>query len=190
MMKLSDVLFDVDMLIPNSILLDVKLRWVSQLRRQVYRELPFDEAVYPFTTEIGVALLEPPNDCPSDTITNITINEQLYTKVQRNDRNLPAYYWMVVAGGLLISPTPTEEQSGFIYYKATPPDLTADDLDEELDFSADYHDGLFVNCCLSKVAKAAGELKAASDYDLEMQKTIRKMKRDMTRNDLYTIRVE
>lgn len=190
MMKVSDVIFDVDILLENKLQLGVKLRWLNQIRRQLYRELPFDESVYAFETVAGDEFLDLPADCPQDTITHIVIGGVPYPKKQRIDRNLPAHYWLVVAGGCQIHPNPQKVEEGFVYYKATPPDLTEDDLEEEMDFSSDYHDGVFVSGLAVKVAKATKEMKVAREYEITMKETITQMKRDMKRNDILTVRAE
>lgn len=189
-MRLQDVLTDVDTMMPNGIAPMTKIGWINQLRRRLYRELPFDEAVAPIETVPGVAFIELPEDCPHDTITSLVIGERPYKKVLRSDRRLPPYHWTVAAGGVTISPEPVAAQSGFVYYKAVPPDLTAADLGEELDFSADYHDGVFVCGCLAKIALAGENAGQAADYTGMLEQTVVRMRRDMTRNDRWTVRVE
>lgn len=188
-MNLKDVLFDVDVLVPNSIMPTIKIRWANQIVRQLYRDLPMPNAVYPFLVQPGTQIYELPADCQTDNITSVSIGGNDYERVYEKDIDLPTFFWTIVAGGFIINPAPIETSDGSLYYNPTPPDLTEKDLKKYFSLPVDYAQ-LLVDGVASRVAKAENDLKAADYHKSVFDELLRKARQDLTKNEVHSVRME
>ena len=53
-MKLKDILLDVNLMIPNSISDEIKVRWLNETQRQLYRDFGFPDTSYAFAQQPDV----------------------------------------------------------------------------------------------------------------------------------------
>lgn len=188
-MNLRDILQDVDAIIPNQITAAIKVRWINQIQRQLYREIPFQEAIYPFQVECDRQFYTVPSDCRIDTIRAIVIDEVSYDKEKMRNGQPSPYFWEEVAGTIMIYPVPKSESTGYIYYRNVPKELMPNKLDDTPELPDDYHQ-ILVDGCISRVAKAEGDSQRSTVFDDSYNALIRKAKSDLTRNDYHVIHME
>lgn len=181
-MKLKEILEDVNILIHNSIEDSIKIRWINELQKQIYREIPMPDSVYPFVTKPNQQFYELPDDCEGDQISSVIIGGKDYRKVDSIDRNPPCYFWTMYAGSFMISP-PQEESSAIVTYKPTPVDFTVEDLDKCPILPADYHQ-LFVDGCAIRIAKSQGDFSIADRYVESFERLKNKAILDLTHNNV------
>lgn len=163
-MILSEILEQVDTMVPNALSQAIKVSWVNQIQNQLYRDYPFPEAIMQFTVNSGQSLFVLPSDCPEDRIEEVIINEEHYPFLPQN-ASIDGQFCTVVAGTLMIYPEPTAVGTGYLFYKQRPTQLSATDLTVESNFPVDFHE-LLVLGCASRVAKTSPDtLNLASVFD-------------------------
>lgn len=162
-MKLSEILEQVDVLVPNSINTNTKVSWINHVQNQLYRDYPLSQAVNLFNLKKGQSLYVLPSDCPEDRIEEVVINDDHYPFVTGGEAD--GRFCAIVAGTLLVHPTPTELGIAFLFYKQRPTQLSASKMDEETNFPVDFQE-LLVLGCASRVAKSSpGTVNLAAVFD-------------------------
>lgn len=169
-MKLSELLGQVDTLVPNSILLDTKIAWMNQVQSQLYRDYPLSEAVKIYAIRRDQQLYALPEDCPEDRISRLVIEtsqgkETIPFVPAASDSEYDLYrFWTLVSGTLMIYPAPKEDMNGFLYYNARPAELSSAMMDQQPTFPRDFHE-LLVLGCASRVAKSLADVNRAAVFD-------------------------
>lgn len=188
-MTLEEILQDVDSLVSNSIQPGIKVRWCSQIQRQVYRELPIEEDVYPFLTKVGYQVYEVPADCQLDNIKSVVIGGREYEEAHPDEADPPKYFWSVTSNTFMISPAPDEVMNGFIRYKPTPVDFSETNLNVTPKLPEDFHQ-LYVDGCAARVAKAEKDFQAARVYEDSFAELLDKAIRTINPFEVFTIKLK
>lgn len=187
-MILEDILFDVDVLVQNTISPQVKIRWINQVRRNLYRDIPLPESAYPFQAQVNKQFYALPDDCKGDNIISVEIGGNTYVQAHSFTQKSPDYFWKMTLGNFMIYPMPTETMSAIVIYNPTPKDFTVEDLSAE-GFNNDF-DQLLVYGCASLVAKSLEKLQLSNSLDNDFQRMKQKAMQDLKRNEIFTIRCE
>lgn len=177
-MKLSEVLQDIDLMIPNSLSHEIKIRWINQVQVQLFRDYPLDEAVYPFVTEVGKQLYPLPDDCPQDRIKMVTVNDSEIPYKELNEDS-GGTFWTILSGFFMLHPV-NASKDVHIYYKRRPTELTTSDLDIEPDFPRDYHELLVIGCAI-RVARASQSLDYANQFEKDFSYLADKANENLTK---------
>lgn len=186
-MKLSEILEQVDIMVPNSLTTSLKISWINQIQNEFYRDYPVPDASYAFTTVPSEQIYTLPDDCAENRITSIVIDNLAYTYAASDLPTLLQRYWTIVAEQLLIYPIPTKECSSFIYYRQRPSTLTEDDLDNEPTFPADFQEMLVLGCAF-RVAKTTTEyLSLASVYENDFYRLADRAKKTLSKPKQRTV---
>jgi hypothetical protein len=188
-MIVSDILLLADINVPNNLQNGIKIMLLNEMCKQLYRDYPFPDEVYPFITEDGTAFYAFPDNCIEDQVNIVKVGSQTYTYRSQEELNLN-YSWSVVADHLSLDPVPTQAMMGYIYYKPQPTDYTEDNLDNEPMFPEDFREALVFG--LSKriaMALPDPDYKKASYYSGEMDATVemarRKLRKPRKRVGIY-----
>jgi hypothetical protein len=183
-MKYADMLIEVNLLVENTVSDAVKIRWLNQVERQVYRKLPIDDSIATIETVPGQAAYGLPSDCQLSNITSVVIGGKEYDR----DDGRRSRYWDDAAGVFMIIPAPQEVLSGIILYKPTP--LEPTDLQTTSKLPEDYHQ-LLIDGCAARVAQAEQKWDAYRIYNDSFNVMLRDAKRAMSLNEeLPVIRIE
>lgn len=151
-LQLKEILTEVDLLAPNSVSQEHKIRFINQIQNELFREIHVKTAVYSFNTVPGTELYDLAADCQPENVLNVYVNDKEYSKKTFDDSNFGNLY-MMVNGQLQIRPTPDAIYEGQIYYYANPIQLSATNLDTVPDLPSDFHELLSIGCA-KKVAMA------------------------------------
>lgn len=180
-MKLSEILEQVDIMVPNSLSLPLKISWINQIQSEFYRDYPIPDATHAFETIPGTQVYPLPEDCAENRITSVVIDDRIYPYAAGDLPSTQIRYWTIVAEQMMIYPEPKKTMSGFIYYRPRPPQLTEDDLDEEPLFPSDFQEMLVLGCA-ARVAKTMPETKdAARVYSNDFTELAKKAKRSLSK---------
>jgi len=186
--NLGEILLDVDVLVANNIMPSVKVRWINQIQRQCYRDLPIDDEIYPFCVDPCQRVYAVPDNCSLDNISSVLIGGIEYDPVADGEVHTPRYFWSNVAGQFMVNSVPEQCSTGLITYRPTPQELKADQLSSVPMLPVDYHQ-LLVDGCAARVAKAEGDDRKAPMYEMSFEKLFAKAKRDLAK-PLPDMRVE
>lgn len=189
-MILSEILEQIDILVPNSLPTSIKVAWINQVQRQMFRDYPLPDKIFAFTTEADTAGYSFPADCPIDRVQHLVIDEIEYPYVSISEpTNHHDRYWTSVDGRLLIYPTPTEALTAVLFYRQRPADLSETSLTAEPDFPEDFHEMLVVGCA-ARVAKVSPEtLPLVSMYETDFLRLADRADRQITKYRPKSVRV-
>jgi hypothetical protein len=137
-MKLSDLLEQVDVLVPNSLPNRMKIMFLNNIQRDIYREYPVPEATCVYTVTATSTLYELPDNCQEDAIRHVIVDGEEYT-YQSDEGDGHGDFWTLVTGGLLVYPLPSEGTTITVIYRAHPKELTEADLDAIPGIPEDVH---------------------------------------------------
>lgn len=154
-MKLSEILEQVDVMVPNSLSPNIKIAWINQVQNHLYRDYPLSEAVAKFTVFTGESIYSLPDDCPEDRLDEVVIDDVHYPFLPSNGEP-EGKFCTIVAGSLMIYPAPLHAGIGFIFYKQRPTQFSVNDLTAESNFPMDFQELLVIGCA-SRVAKSNPE---------------------------------
>lgn len=171
-MLISDILLLADINVPNNLQSGIKIIFLNEICKQLHREYPYTDEVYPFITIADQAFYEFPANCPENGINSIQIDEQTYTFRTREEMDVD-YSWSIVADQLAINPVPKTPMLAYIYYRPQPTTFTEADLAQEPDFPDDFREALVYG--ISKriaVTLPTPDLKLAAYYGNEMDKLV------------------
>jgi hypothetical protein len=186
-LTLEEILKDVDTYVPNTISTEQKVRWINEIQKQLFRDYPVPDAVYQFETVPGLDYYDLPDDCSTDRITNLVIDEQEYDGLSL-DSEETSFYWIPVEGKLFIQPTPQDVMMGFIYYRPKPIELTSANLSAIPNFPEDYHE-LLVFGCAARVAKAYQDVDLANNMVSDFNYLADKAKKELRKTKNKTVRI-
>lgn len=138
MMFVSDTIERIDILVPNNLSDRLKMMFLSDLQREIFRDYPLPEAIFSFTTIVGQQVYDLPDDCPEDRISQVAVDgdDLDYVSVVQNE-NLPDAYWTIISGKLMIEPDPTSVVLVTLLYKSRPADYTVGT--QTIGLSDDYY---------------------------------------------------
>lgn len=162
-MILSEILSDVDLLVPNSINDMTKVRWLNQIQRQMYRDYAFPDTSHAFYTEPGRSLYVVPDNCERDRITGVVVGNDVY-EYRSIDQDAAGYCFSIIEDKLWINPTPNREIESYLNYRPRPRDMRVEMQDAKPDFPEDFHE-LFVLGVGVRVARAVQNYKLASELE-------------------------
>lgn len=138
-LKIKDILLDVNLIIPNSISDEIKVRWLNETQQQMYRDFGFPDTSFAFTQQPNVELYPLPDNCSRERILNVTVDgaEYEYVSVTEDVRD---QCWTIIDNNIWFYPLPVREKQVFIVYKLAPRDMRLDMQDEEPEFPRDFHE--------------------------------------------------
>lgn len=181
-MTLDEILQDVDLKVPgNGIENKIKVMWINQVQRILYRDYPLPEAVYKFQTLVDEPLYPLPTDCAEDRINTLLVNNVEYDYLSDNE-DAKERFWSTLAGNLFLYPTPTEVVDVLIYYGPRPVDLSETRLTEVPTFPEDYHKLLVLGCAI-ECAKAIDDVAKANNLTQDYMELAAKADRDFRRQE-------
>lgn len=178
-MNLGEILLDIDVLVENSVASAIKVRWINQIQRQCYRDLPIAEELYAFDVYPDQQIYPVPDNCSLDNITSVLVDGREYETIADGERILPWHFWTNVAGEFMLNKVPHHIAEGLVTYKPTPQDLVPNDLAAIPMLPSDYHQ-LLVDGCAARVAKAEGDSKANA-LEQSFDRLFLKAKRDLAK---------
>lgn len=163
-MKLHEILLDANLLVPNSINDETKVRWLNQDQRQLYRDFGFPDISEPFTAEIDVQLYILPENCSRERITSVIVNGEEYAYVTLED-DLNGNSWTIIEEKLWIHPAPKQDSPAYLNYRPRPSDMRVDMQEEEPDFPSDFHEILVLGIGI-RLARAQADTNKAMELKL------------------------
>src|SRR5437879_5645245 len=103
-MNVKDTILLADINVPNNIDFRIKVRFMNEICKQLYREFPIKDEVYPFITVPGQNFYPLPDDCAEDGINVVQsgIHTYVYHVLEELDN---VHSWSIVADQLMLSPT-------------------------------------------------------------------------------------
>lgn len=138
-MKLKEILFDVNLMIPNSISDEIKVRWLNETQRQLYRDFGFPDTSYGFAQQPNVDIYPLPDNCSRERISSVTVDDSEYDYVSV-DEDLKYRCWTIIDDNIWFYPVPVQEKQVFIVYKPEPREMRLDMQEEEPEFPKDFHE--------------------------------------------------
>ena len=166
-MLLKEILLDANLLVPNSINDEIKVRWLNEIQGQLYRDFPFNDTSFRFTAEPGFNLYTIPEDCSRERITSVIVGDNLY-EYRTIDQEVTDYCWVMSDENLFIHPTPSQNTSAYLNYRPGPKEMLTTMQDVEPDYPSDFHEVLVYGIA-ARIARSlqdtnrAVELKSYSD---------------------------
>lgn len=166
-MLLKEILSDANLLVPNSINDEFKVRWLNELQGQLYRDFAFPNVSTTFTAEAGVNLYTLPEDCSRERITSVIVGETNY-EYRSVDQDISTNCWTIIENKLFIFPTPIQNEIAFLNYRPRPKTMDISMQDVKPDFPEDFHEVLVYGIAV-RIARSqqdtnrAAELKMAFD---------------------------
>lgn len=155
-MKLSEILEQVDTMVPNSLTASTKISWINHVQNQLFRDYPLPEKVHFFTVVVGRSLYPLPDDCPEDRIRELVVDKINYPFMVIGPEESLDRFCTIADGNLLIYPIPEHQSTGVLFYKARPIQLTEADMEVVTNFPIDFQELLVLGCAY-RVAKATPE---------------------------------
>ncbi|MDC6267722.1 phage adaptor protein [Lysinibacillus fusiformis] len=138
-MKLKDILLDVNLMIPNSISDEIKVRWLNETQRQLYRDFGFPDTSYAFAQQPNVDIYPLPDNCSRERIISVTVDDLEYDYVSMTE-DVKGRCWTMIDDNIWFYPMPVKEKQVFIVYKPEPRDMRLDMQEEEPEFPKDFHE--------------------------------------------------
>lgn len=138
-MKLKEILLDVNLMIPNSISDEIKVRWLNETQRQLYRDFGFPDTSYAFAQHPNVDLYPLPDNCSRERILSVTVEDLEYEYVAMTE-DVRDRCWTLIDNNIWFYPLPLQEKQVFIVYKPEPREMRLDMQEEEPEFPTDFHE--------------------------------------------------
>lgn len=138
-MKLKEILLDVNLMIPNSISDEIKVRWLNETQRQLYRDFGFPDTSYAFAQQPNVGLYPLPDNCSRERILSVTVEDLDYEYVSMTE-DVRDRSWTLIDNNIWFYPLPVQEKQVFIVYKPEPREMRLDMQEEEPEFPTDFHE--------------------------------------------------
>lgn len=138
-MNLSDILLQVDTLVPNSLPVNVKVMFLNQLQHELFRDFFIPDKRFLFSTAEGDESYPLPADCDADRIKFVMVDK---TIIMYQDFTQPFHqeeFWTMVNGELKLFPTPAAVVEVELTYTPSPVDLTESDMNTAPALPDDYH---------------------------------------------------
>lgn len=140
-MLLKDIILDANLLVPNSINDEVKVRWLNEIQKQLYRDFAFPNTSRFFMTIAGIDIYPLPHDCSRERITSVIVGEDVY-EYRTVDQDITEHCWTIINENLFIHPVPRQGTKAYLNYRPAPPKMRIDMQDEEPSFPKDFHEVL------------------------------------------------
>lgn len=166
-MLLKEILLDANLLVPNSINDETKVRWLNEIQGQLYRDFPFPDTSFSFTAEPGFNLYLIPVDCSRERITSVIVGNDIYD-YRTVDQEETQHCWTIIDNHLFIHPAPNQNTTAFLNYRPAPKEMLIAMQDIEPTYPSDFHEVLVYGIA-ARIARSlqdtnrALELKAYSD---------------------------
>lgn len=180
-MILSDIMRNIDINVPNNLSASIKVSYVNDLQKQIYREFPVPDVMHLFTIVPGIDFFSLPADCAEDQITNMMVGDSQtrYSPRSFNEPENP-YSYVVHTNTLWFTPSATKKEIAYLYYKPRPVALTAStaDLASEPSIPSDYHKMLEYGVSqLVAMALPTPNFEKANYYENQYEKLLANAKR-------------
>lgn len=191
-MILSEILEQVDVLVPNSLPPHIKVGFLNQVQNQLYRDYPFSDVATNFNVLPGESFYPLPEDFVEDRSVNLVVNDRelpfvpLFSPVGYEDTQP---YWSIVQGSLFINPVPMKAGTAYLYYGKSPKQLDLTDIEAETipDLHPDFHELYVLGCC-ARVARASPEtIPLVSMYESEFLRLAEKADLKLTKKRQQTV---
>lgn len=140
-MLLKEILLDANLLVPNSISDTIKVSWLNEIQKQLYRDFGYPNTTHRFLAEIGKNIYPLPGNCSRERITSVIIGEFEYD-YRTVDQDITEHCWTLINGDLFIFPTPSREQDAFLNYRPAPRKMRVDMQEVEPEYPSDFHEVL------------------------------------------------
>lgn len=166
-MLLKEILLDANLLVPNSLSDEIKVRWLNEMQAQLYRDFAYPNTSKVLNIESGVNLYPLPWDCSRERITSVIIGDYNY-EYRTLDQDVTDHCWTIINGLLFIHPVPSQQKQGFLNYRPGPMPMRIDMQEEEPQYPKDFHQVLVYGIA-SQIARSQQnmerslELKAYGD---------------------------
>lgn len=166
-MLLKEILLDANLLVPNSINDETKVRWLNEIQGQLYRDFSFNDTSFRFTAEPGFNLYAIPEDCSRERITSVIVGDNTY-EYRTIDQEVTEYCWVMSDENLFIHPAPLQNTSAYLNYRPGPKEMTIDMQEVEPTYPNNFHEVLVYGIA-ARIARSlqdanrAIELKAYAD---------------------------
>lgn len=171
-MNIADIILLADINVPNNLQSRIKIIFLNEICKQLHREFPYKDEVFPFITVPNQAFYKLPANCPENGINSIQVGNQTYNHHSQEELDI-GYSWFIVADQVMLNPIPTEKSLGYIYFRPQPMTFTEADLAEEPLFPEDFREALVYG--ISKriaLTLPAPDLKLAAYYGNEMDQLV------------------
>lgn len=166
-MLLNEILLDANLLVPNSINDALKVGWLNQIQRQLYRDFSFPDTSHAFLAETDVSLYAIPDNCSRERITSVIVGDDTYDYVTV-DEDVTGRSWTMIENNLWIHPTPIAPMQAFLNYRPRPDDMRVEMQDVEPQFPADFHE-ILVFGIATRIARASQDSNKAAEMDMQFQ---------------------
>lgn len=186
-MLLQQIIDEIDINVPNSLPLGIKIGYVNRIIEEYYRDYPTPDAIYPFITVVDQEFYALPSNCPEDRVTVIVVDE---IKYKYKDLRQPEcdFSWSIMAEQVQLIPTPSQALDGYIYYRPRPDGMTEDDLDVVPGFAYDYQEMLvFGGSKRAAMALKTPDYQKAAYYSAEFDKVAEKADRMIKKPSQKTV---
>lgn len=148
-MLLEEILEDIDLIVPNSLDVGKKIRWINQVMNQVFRDypVPVKRAIIPVIH--GQDTYDLPADCVEQRIDELLLNDERIN-------------YRIIDGKIQLDVKPDGHNLSIdMLYRPRPVPITEADMEKEPDFPSDYHELLILGCA-HKVAMRQQNYDAAN----------------------------
>lgn len=138
-LKLKEILLDVNLIIPNSISDEIKVRWLNETQRQMYRDFGFPDTSFAFEQQPNVELYPLPENCSRERIISVSVDGMEYEYVSMTE-DVRDRCWTIIDENIWFYPLPTVAKQVYVVYKPAPRDMRLDMQEIEPDFPQDFHE--------------------------------------------------
>lgn len=170
-MKLSEIIEDIDLLVPNAFSIDKKIGWINQAQRQLFHDYPTFIVKKEIPVTMGNGTYAIPADCQQSNIEIVLVGntEYIYSEVKER----PEYRsFTVLEGNMVLYPIPQTDGTMTLYYKPTPVDLTVNDMANKPVIPEDFHE-LLVYGSGFRIAQRTQDFKLSAELEVRYQNLAR-----------------
>jgi hypothetical protein len=186
-LKLSEIIEEIDILTPNAIPVHIKVRWINETQKQLYRDYPVRETIHHFVTMPGEPIYALPENCQQDRIVSLYVNGKDYEFASSTDL-VSGRIYTVINKKLFISPVPEKESPGALTYKPSPTELRHEEPDAIPEFPVDYHELLVIGAGI-RVARSQREYDTMNALQAQYESLSIEANRNITKPKLKNTRV-
>lgn len=178
-MKLSEIIEEIDLLVPNAFSVDRKLRWINQAQRQLFHDYPTFLTKKEIPLSQGNNTFPLPADCQQSRIETLLIGEWEYVFKEVEERTEHRTF-TVTDNQVLVYPVPSENVTVYLYYKPTPIDLKEADLNSVPVFPEDFQE-LLVFGGAYRVAQRIQDYALSTELEVRFQNLSREAVKRITK---------
>lgn len=156
-MNVLEIIESIDTMVPNSIPLKEKVKWLNQIQNQLYRDYPFEDAILRVLLIVGQSFYPLPANFTEQQAQSFIVNNREIPYISFYDGFFVAEqerFWTVIEGQLFVNPVPPSPDIGYLYYKKSPLQLTENNLETIPDLPLDFHELYVLGGC-ARAAKAS-----------------------------------